>query len=260
MEQSVEQKLDYLLNLQKIDSSMDEIKKVRGDLPEEVRDIEDEIAGFNTRIKNYETEITEFEENIAAMKNGIKDSEKLIKKYDDQQQNVRNNREFDAISKEMELQTLEIQLSDKKIKESQYRIELKRKEIEFTKSLLDTRTKDLESKRQELNVIISEGEDEINKLMKLRDTAGAKLDERLLNSYNKLRNNFRNGLAVVMVKRDACGGCFNFVPPQRQAEIKERKKIIVCEHCGRILAGVESNMAPEVVAKRSSLLKELRDV
>lgn len=260
MEQTVEQKLEALMNIQTIDSQIDEIKKVRGDLPEEVRDIEDEIAGFQTRLGKYNEEIKDLEDTIANLKNAIKDSEKLIKKYEDQQTNVRNNREFDAISKEIELQQLEIQLSEKKIKEAYYKIDLKKKDIENTEAQLSSRKADLESKKSELDVIIAEGEEEINKLLKDRESAVKHVEERLLMSYNKLRNNYRNGLAVVLVKRDACGGCFNQVPPQRQAEIKEKKKIIVCEHCGRILCGVEAIVVPEVATKRSALVKEAREV
>lgn len=259
MEQTVEQKLESVLKLQSIDSKIDDIKKVRGDLPEEVRDIEDEIAGFQTRINKYNDEIKEQDDVIQNLKNGIKDAEKLIKKYEDQQQNVRNNREFDAIAKEIEFQQLEIQLCEKKIKEAGYKIDLRKKDIESTSEALSLRKGDLEAKKGELDVIIAEGEEEIAKLMKDRDGAAKKVEERLLMSYNRLKNNFRNGLAVVMVKRDACGGCFNQVPPQRQAEIKERKKIIVCEHCGRILAGVEAIVVPEVVSKRTALVKELKE-
>jgi uncharacterized protein len=259
MEQTVEQKLESLMRIQFIDSQIDEIKKVRGDLPEEVRDIEDEVIGFQTRITKFNSEIKEFEETISGLKVGIKDADKLIKKYEDQQSNVRNNREFDAIAKEIELQQLEIELCNKKIKEAAYKIELKRKDIESTNSALVARKGDLEVKKSELNVIIAEGEEEINKLQLQKDVAAKDVEERLYKSYTKLRNNYRNGLSVVLVKRDACGGCFNTVPPQRQAEIKERKKIIVCEHCGRILAGVEAIIIPEPSIKKGTLLKETKE-
>ncbi len=259
MEQTVEQKLESLLKLQAIDSNIDDIKKVRGDLPEEVRDIEDEIIGFETRVGKYNEEIKSFDEIITGFKNAIKDAEKLIKKYEDQQSNVRNNREFDAIAKEIELQQLEIQLCDKKIKEAIFKIDQKKKDIEGTTGALDARKADLNVKKSELNVIIAEGEEEIKVLMKSRESASKNVEEKLFTSYMRLRNNFRNGLAVVFVKRDSCGGCFNQVPPQRQAEIKEKKKIIVCEHCGRILAGVEMIAIPEVVAKKGSSLKEVKE-
>ncbi|WP_018344915.1 zinc ribbon domain-containing protein [Cytophaga aurantiaca] len=240
MEQStIAQKLDALVKLQSIDSKLDEIIKVRGDLPEEVRDLEDELAGYETRLAKHEGEITTMEEGIKNLKNGIKESEKLIKKYEEQQKNVRNNREFDAISKEVELQQLEMQVSDKKIKEALQQIEFKKEEIKKTDFNLSERRKDLENKKEELEVIVSESQDEEVKLNKEREKASKQIEERLLNSYTKLVENYRNRLAVVSVKRNACGGCFNTVPPQRQGEIRERKKIIVCEHCGRILANVE---------------------
>lgn len=258
MEQTVEHKLESMVSLQIIDSQIDEIKKVRGDLPEEVRDIEDEIAGIQTRIGKYQSEVKDYEETIASYKIAIKDAEKFIKKYEEQQANVRNNREFDAISKEIESQQLDIQIAEKKIKESVYKIELKKKDVENTTLTIESRKADLVSKKTELDVIIAEGEDEINKLMQHRDVAAKNVDARLMMSYTKLRNNYRNGLAVVQVKRDACGGCFNQVPPQRQAEIKERKKIIVCEHCGRILTGVEMVIVPEAPLKRGGVLKEMK--
>lgn len=260
MEQTVENKLEALNILQSIDSKVDEIKKVRGDLPEEVRDIEDEIIGIETRIGKYNEDVKEFESGISAYKITIKDAEKLIKKYEEQQTNVRNNREFDAISKEVELQQLEMQICDKKIKETGFKIDLKKKDVAATMTQLEARKLDLESKKGELSVIIGEGEDAIANLMKERNESAKNVDERLLTSYTKLRNNYRNGLAVVMVKRDACGGCFNQVPPQRQAEIKDKKKIIVCEHCGRILAGVELITIPEPILKKGSSAAKEKEV
>jgi uncharacterized protein len=249
MEVTVAQKLDALLNLQKIDSALDEIKKLRGDLPEEVQDLEDEIIGYETRIKKFTSEIDEQKAEITALKNAIKEADKLVKKYEEQQMNVRNSREFDAISKEIESQKLDAQLFEKKIKEFQAKIEFKNQEIATIKVTLEERKKDLEVKKGELDNLIEESTAEEGKLEGQRETASTKIEERLLVSYNKLRKNSRNGLAVVMVKRDACGGCFNFVPPQRQAEIKEKKKIIVCEHCGRVLADVEMIELEVPVAK-----------
>jgi len=239
MESTVPQKLDALEKLQEIDSKLDEIKKVRGALPDEVRDLEDEIAGYQTRVDKYNNDLKNIEDDIVAKKAAIKDAETLIKKYEEQQMNVRNNREYDAITKEMELQALEIQISEKRIKEAYIKIEAKKEEIEVTNASVTERTKDLESKQAELKTIVAESEAEEKKLMTSRDKASKKVEARLFNSYEKIRNNARNGLAVVSVKRDACGGCFNIVPPQRQADIKERKKLIVCEHCGRIFADVE---------------------
>lgn len=245
MESTIAQKLGALQKLQSIDSELDEIKKVRGALPEEVRDLEDEIAGYETRINKYEQEIQHFEEEIASFKNKIKDAERLSKKYQEQQMNVRNNREYDAITKEIELQTLEVQICEKKIKEAYLKIENKNKDIEAAKGILSERSKDLESKRKELNAIVSESEDEEKGLMNNREAAAKTIEERLLKSYERIRGNAMNGLAVVSVKRGACGGCFNIVPPQRQADIREKKKLIVCEHCGRILADVDDEVVQE---------------
>ncbi len=239
MELTVAQRLDLLLKLQEIDSNLDEIRKIRGDLPEEVRDLEDDIEGLETRISKYNKEVAELDDEIGRHKSAKKESEKLIVRYKDQQMNVRNNREFDAISKEVELQQLEIELSEKKIRETEVRIKLKKEEIEVTSAALSERKEDLVAKKQELDVLISESEDDEAKLNQTREVQAAKIEDRLYKSYTKLRNNSGNGLAVVPVKRGACGGCFNTVPPQRQADIREKKKIIVCEHCGRILADVE---------------------
>lgn len=236
---TIAQKLEALVKLQSIDSKIDEIKIIRGDLPEEVRDLEDELAGYETRLSKYEKDIAALDETIKGYKQGIKDSEKLIKKYEEQQKNVRNNREYDAITKEVELQQLEMQVFEKKIKEALQQGEFKKSDIEKTQASLADRQKDLKNKQGELQVIIEESQDEEAKLVKDREKATKQIEERLLLSYDKLRSNVANGLAVVSVKRDACGGCFNTVPPQRQAEIRDRKKIIVCEHCGRILANVE---------------------
>lgn len=239
MEITIAQKLEALLKLQQIDSKLDEIKKIRGDLPEEVRDLEDEIAGYETRIGKFNKDIASLEEEIGRNKQAKKDAEKLINKYKDQQMNVRNNREYDAITKEIELQTLEMELSDKRISESNYKIGKKNDEINEVRVVLDERKKDLDNKKGELNVLVSESKEEEGKLLADRDGASTKIEERLLKSYERIRGNAVNGLAVVMVRRGACGGCYNTVPPQRQADIRDKKKIIVCEHCGRILADVE---------------------
>ena len=245
MERTVSQKLTALLKLQSIDSKMDEIKKMRGDLPEEVQDLEDEIAGYETRIDKFNKEIKGWDDEIAAKKQRKKDAEKLITKYKDQQMNVRNNREYDALSKEVESEELEIQLADKKIKEAKVKIEHKKEDVDKTKQILDERKKDLANKQDELESLMGESHEEETKLNKDREKQMKNIEERLIRSYNKIRKNAINGLAVVSVKRDACGGCFNVVPPQRQAEIRERKKIIVCEHCGRILADVEEVVVEE---------------
>lgn len=252
MESTVSQKLEALLNLQKIDSRLDAIFKVRGALPEEVQDLEDEIAGYETRLEKFNSDLQSLEDDIKSFKENIKESERLIKKYQEQQMNVRNNREYDAITKELELQDLEIQVSKKKIGEAQARIESKNADVDALKETLNERQKDLELKKSELDTIISESENEESKLKTDREKASKKIEDRLLKSYNKIRDNAKNGLAVVMVKRGACGGCFNIVPPQRQADIREKKKLIVCEHCGRIFAGVEDEIEEEPVKKKRS--------
>lgn len=256
MENTVAKKLEALEKLQALDSKIDEIKKVRGALPEEVQDLEDEIAGYHTRIEKQNEEQKEMEEAISANKTAIKDAEKLIKKYEEQQMNVRNNREYDAITKEMELQQLEIQILEKRIKEAYEKIDVKKEEIEVTKGILSEREKDLKSKKEELANIVKESEADEQKIEKDRDKAAKNVEERLIKSYDKVRKNMRNGLAVVPVKRGACGGCFNVVPPQKQAEIREKKKIIVCEHCGRILSDVEDVVEEEVKPKRRTTRKK----
>ncbi len=239
MENTIAQKLEALMELQEIDSKLDTILKIRGDLPEEVSDLEDEIVGFETRISKFNSEIATLNATIDSFKNSQKDSEKLIARYKDQQMNVRNNREFDAITKEIELQELEMQLADKRISEARARIRLIEDDLNNTQSVLNERKEDLKTKKQELDVITSENQEEEKALRTERDKKAAKIEERLLKSYQKIRNNSLNGLAVVSVSRGACGGCFNVVPPQRQADIREHKKLIVCEHCGRIFGGVD---------------------
>ncbi|MFN5333065.1 MAG: zinc ribbon domain-containing protein [Bacteroidota bacterium] len=254
MESTVAQKLDAIYTLQLIDSRLDAIVKVRGALPEEVQDLEDEIAGYETRLDNYTKQIERFEEDIKEYKEKIKEAEKLIKKYQEQQMNVRNNREYDAITKELELQDLDIQVSKKKITEAGAKIDHIKEEHEKTSLTKIDRQKDLDLKKEELSTIVSESEAEESKLQADRATAAKNVEERLIKSYTKIRANAKNGLAVVMVKREACGGCFNTVPPQRQADIREKKKLIVCEHCGRILAGVEDENEEETtkVKKRTA--------
>lgn len=248
-ETTIAQRLESLLKLQNIDSALDNIKKMRGDLPEEVRDLEDEVAGIETRIGKFNKEIAGLDEEISKNRNAKKDAEKLVNKYKDQQMNVRNNREYDAISKEIELQQLEGELADKRIREFEFKTLNKKDEVSSTETRLNLRKKDLDAKKKELDVLISESEEDEVKLSKDRDKATKHVDERLLRPYDKLRGNYPNGLAVVMVKRGACGGCFSAVPPQRQADIKDKKRIIVCEHCGRILADVEDVIIIEKVKK-----------
>ncbi|MFC3417808.1 zinc ribbon domain-containing protein [Algoriphagus hitonicola] len=250
MESTVAQRLEAIHNLQLIDSKLDAILKVRGALPEEVQDLEDEIAGYETRLQKFNSEIESFEDSIKALKESIKESEKLIKKYQEQQMNVRNNREYDAITKELELQDLEIQVAKKKIAEAGLKIDQKKHDLNELSEIMKDRQKDLDQKKDELSTIVAESENEEAKLNTEREKAVKKIEDRLLKSYAKIRENAKNGLAVVMVKRGACGGCFNTVPPQRQADIREKKKLIVCEHCGRILAGVEDEIEEEPTPKK----------
>lgn len=234
-ELSVEEKLQHLYELQRIDSEIDKIKTLRGELPLEVQDLEDEIAGLETRLENYRNEITEAEKSIAAKKHEIAKSEELIKKYTEQLDNVRNNREFDALNKEVEFQKLEIELQNKRIREAQKLKAEKEVDLEIAGKQYEEKRADLDAKKAELDGIIAETHKDEEALKKKSEELAANIDERLLTAYRKIRSNARNGLAVVTVDRDACGGCFNKIPPQRQLDIRSRKKIIVCEYCGRIL-------------------------
>lgn len=236
---SVKQKLIALYSLQQIDSQIDRIKIIRGELPLEVEDLEDEIAGLETRISNLQEEKVKFEQFISEKENGIKESKTLIKRYEEQQSNVRNNREYDSLTKEMEFQNLEIQLAEKKIKESRFRIENIENDINSIQEKKTLRQQDLEAKKAELNGIIAETEKEERELAEQSKQNEEFIEDRLLGAYKRIRKNFRNGLAVVQIQRDACGGCFNKIPPQHQLDIKLHKKIIVCEYCGRILVDDE---------------------
>ncbi len=240
---TVDEKLKALFELQLVDSKIDDIKRLRGELPLEVQDLEDEIEGLQTRIQNYDEDVVTLEDSINKKKNEIKDAQALIKKYTEQQNNVRNNREFDSLSKEIEFQTLEIELCEKRIKEFTIKIEEKKAIIAESREILDDRMGDLETKKNELNSITSETQKEEEELENKSLSIQEIVEDRLLNAYKKIRANARNGLAVVPVQRDACGGCFNKIPPQRQLDVRSRKKIIVCEYCGRIL--VDPDMEEE---------------
>jgi uncharacterized protein len=239
MEITIADKLVVLLELQDIDSKLDQLRKLRGDLPEEVRDLEDEIIGIETRVGKFDTEVASLNAEVERHSQNKKESDKLIVKYKDQQMNVRNNREFDAITKELELQELEIQLSDKRIREAEYKISQKKVEIDETNENKDKRTAILEQKKLELEKLVSDSQDEEEKYLKQSEKQAKKVEERLLKAYHRIRGGAKNGLAVVAVDRGACGGCFNVVPPQRQADIMDKQKIIICEHCGRILADAD---------------------
>lgn len=236
---SVEDRLRALYSLQLVDSEIDKIKTLRGELPLEVQDLEDEIAGLETRLGNLKEEVVNLEKSVATKNNEISASEALIKKYDEQQKNVRNNREYDSLSKEIEYQNLEIELYNKKIKEFTFQADEKRLVIADSESMLNERKADLDNKKSELDEIISDTQKEEEGLYKKSEKVEAIIEERLLTAYKRIRTNARNGLAVVPVQRDACGGCFNQIPPQRQLDIRSRKKIIVCEYCGRILVDDE---------------------
>jgi uncharacterized protein len=236
---SVEERLRALYGLQLVDSEIDKIKTLRGELPLEVQDLEDEIAGLETRLGNLKEEVVTLEKSVTKKNNEITDSEGLIKKYEEQQKNVRNNREFDSLSKEIEYQNLEIELYNKKIKEFNFQIEEKKVVIAESETTLSERKADLDGKKAELDEIISDTQKEEEGLYKKLESIEQVIEERLLTAYKRIRSNARNGLAVVPVQRDACGGCFNQIPPQRQLDIKSRKKIIVCEYCGRILVDDE---------------------
>jgi predicted nucleic acid-binding Zn-ribbon protein len=243
--QSISQKLEALVKLQSIDSKIDELKKLRGDLPDEVQDLEDEIEGYKTRLQRHETEQKDLEENIKKNKDGIKEAEKLIKKYTEQQKNVRNNREFDAITKEIELQELEIQICEKRIKEAKDSIQAKKDEIEKTTTLIGERDEHLQNKKQELLDIMTESQEEEKKLLGEREKATKKIEDKLLKYYERLRGSLSNGLAVVRVVRGAAEGCNIVIPPQKIAEIREKKKIVIDEHSGRILADVDMDSLDE---------------
>ncbi|MCO5936719.1 C4-type zinc ribbon domain-containing protein [Mucilaginibacter sp. RB4R14] len=243
MEQTIEQKLKALYDLQLIHTKIDKIRQVRGELPMEVADLEDDVAGLETRIQKIKNELDDLEDEIVTRKNLIKDSQANTKKYETQLNEVKNNREYDAISKEIEIQGLDIQVSEKKIREFGFEISSKTAIYEKALADLEARRSDLEAKKDELGTITAETEKEENELTGQAEKATATTDERLLIAYNRLRTNAKNGLAVVTIQRDSCSGCFNQIPPQRQSDIRQRKKIIVCEHCGRIL--VDELMALE---------------
>ena len=251
MENSIVKKLENLLKLQEIDSKIFEIKKVRGALPEEVEDLEDEIIGYNTRLDKFKEEIENNNKDIDDLKLKVSEAKKLIKKYKDQQMNVRNNREYDAISKEIELQELDAKLFVKKSGENEIKIEKIKEDVKETKKVIKEKTQTLKTKKSDLDVLFEESKGEEKKLETLKNKASKKIEPSLLLSYEKLVKRQRNGLAVVKVSRNACGGCFNIVPPQRQADIKDKRKIILCEYCGRILADVITEEVKEKPKKRT---------
>ena len=238
-EVSVADKLDALYQLQKIDSEIDRIRTIRGELPLEVQDLEDELQGLETRLNKLQDEVKTLEQEAVDRKNAMKDAETAILKYKEQQNNVRNNREYESLDKEIEFQELEIKLHDKRIKEAKFNTVNKAELLNEAKLRFDLRAGDLATKKAELDEIISETQKDEEILITKSEKAKSAIEERLVVAYIRLRQNAKNGLAVVSVDRDSCGGCFNKIPPQRQLDIETKRKIIVCEHCGRILVPKE---------------------
>ena len=262
-EYTVEEKLKSLYQLQVIFSEIDRIKTLRGELPLEVQDLEDEVAGLRTRIGNISGSIEEIKQEEAKRRNKIEEAKAMIEKYTEDQNNVRNNREYDLLAKEIEFQTLEVEFCEKKLRQYAGDLKAKNEEIDRTNALLEERIAALDDKRSELEEIVSETKEEEEKLRDRAKVLEGTIEPRLLQSFKRIRKNTRNGLGVVYVQRDACGGCFNKIPPQRQLDIKMRKKIIVCEYCGRImidpeLAGVKETVvqAPEKKPRKRALRKK----
>lgn len=240
MENPTERQLNALLDLQAVDSQLDDLTKAQGELPEEVEHLENKLQDFRVILHTTQEEITGLEQDIAAQRVNIKAVSTLVKKYEEQQMNVRNNREYDAITKEIDLQRLEVQLSEKRIKNAYERLEEKKLALEQHQGFIEKHQHGLADKQAELQVLVADSQTEAKKLQKQRMSVTKRIDAALVESYERIRSSVRNKLAVVVVKKGACGGCFNEVPPQKQADIKEKKRVIVCEHCGRIIADVET--------------------
>ncbi|MBR1732937.1 MAG: hypothetical protein IJ729_04260 [Alloprevotella sp.] len=259
-EMTVEQKLKALYQLQTTLSEIDRIKTLRGELPLEVQDLSDEIEGLNTRIGKYEEEVAALTAEMEARHQKIADAKQLIDRYNTQLNDVKNNREYDMLTKEIEFQTLEVQLQEKRIVEAQEKLEQRQADIEASKATAAERQADLDVKRVELDSIVSETKAEEEKQREKAKTYEGQIEPRLLTAFKRIRKNSRNGLGVVYVQRDSCGGCFNKIPPQRQLDVRMRKKIIVCEYCGRILvdpelAGVKMEAPKEEKPKRRTARK-----
>ena len=254
-EYSVEEKLQSLYQLQTMLTEIDKIKTLRGELPLEVQDLEDEIAGLTTRIEKASADVVEMSKGVAENKNTIEVSKQAVNKYQEQQDHVSNNREFDSLNKEIEFKNLEIELAEKRIREFTNAITAKKEEIESNRALVAEKQQDLEVKKSELQEIIEENRQEEERLREKCKNLELNIEPRLLQSFKRIRNNTRNGLGIVYVQRESCGGCFNKIPPQRQLDIRMRKKIIVCEYCGRImidpeLAGVKEEPKQTEAPKR----------
>ncbi len=261
-EMSVEQKLQALYELQTTLTAIDEKRALRGELPLEVQDLEDEIAGLDTRIEKIDTEIKEFQSAITMKKGEVQEAQANLERYNNQLNEVRNNREYDSLSKQIDYERLEVELCNKKIKEATDQVAYRTNDLEIAKTEREERQKDLDEKKSELEDILAETREEETMLKERAKDLEVKIEPRLLNSFKRIRKSARNGLGIVYVQRDACGGCFNKIPPQRQLDIKMHKKIIVCEYCGRILidlelAGVkvENGKAEKPKRKRSTRRK-----
>ena len=260
---SVEEKLKTLFQLQTALSSIDEKRALRGELPLEVQDLEDEIEGLNTRVEKIQNEISEFQKAIVLKRGEISDAEASVARYKSQLDEVKNNREYDTLSKEIEFQSLEIELCNKKIREANTRIEERKVDLAASEELIKERQEDLDIKKSELDEIIAETRAEEDKLKDKVKDLESKIETRLLTSFKRIRKNARNGLGIVYVQRDACGGCFNKIPPQRQLDVKMHKKIIVCEYCGRImidpeLAGVKIDKVTGIEEKKKTRKRAIR--
>ena len=260
---SVEEKLKTLYQLQTTLSAIDEKKALRGELPLEVQDLEDEIAGLNTRVEKIKGEIEDFQQAVAQKKAEINEAQASVERYKKQLDDVKNNREYDTLSKEIEFQTLEIELCNKKIREAATKIDERQHDLKHTEELITDRNQALEEKKNELDEIVEETRAEEERLKEKAKDLEVKIEPRLLTSFKRIRKNARNGLGIVYVQRDACGGCFNKIPPQRQLDIKMHKKIIVCEYCGRImidpeLAGVKTVTPVEEKPKRKRTIRKTR--
>ena len=261
-EMSVEQKLQALYELQTTLTTIDEKRALRGELPLEVQDLEDEIAGLDTRIEKIDTEIKEFQSAITMKKGEVQEAQANLERYNNQLNEVRNNREYDSLSKQIDYERLEVELCNKKIKEATDQVAYRTNDLEIAKTEREERQKDLDEKKSELEDILAETREEETMLKERAKDLEVKIEPRLLSSFKRIRKSARNGLGIVYVQRDACGGCFNKIPPQRQLDIKMHKKIIVCEYCGRILidpelAGVkvENGKAEKPKRKRSTRRK-----
>ena len=257
---SVEEKLQTLYQLQTTLSAIDEKRALRGELPLEVQDLEDEIEGLNIRIAKIENEIEEFQNAVAQKKGEIEQAQESVERYKRQLDDVKNNREYDTLTKEIEFQSLEIELCNKKIREALAKVDDKKRELAHTHDMMDDRQSALEEKKNELDEIMQETREEEEKLKLIAKDLETKIEPRLLSSFKRIRKNARNGLGIVYVQRDACGGCFNKIPPQRQLDIKMHTKVIVCEYCGRIMIDPELAGVKPAVAETEDKPKRKRTV